>query len=569
MKIKGLPGSPGCEIATAVVYRPQEPSYVKTAVEDTEAEIADMDSARAVYDEQLAVLEEKSGEEGAIFGAYREILMDESFFDGIRDMIREEKVCSSYAIDCKRGEVETVFLELDDQYLRERAGDINNVCKELCCQIQGISTLDPFAGAEGDKLVIFADDLTPADTVRMDPQRMVGMVTARGGTTSHTVILARARRIPAIVGAGEFFDLVRTGDEVLIDGDTGVVFVAPDEATKEGFVERRAAFEKQKALFDACVDKPAVTLDGRTIKVNINSGDRESIDKCDPNACDGCGLFRTEFVYMAHNDYPTEEEQFSAYKEMALKLEGKELIIRTLDIGGDKQLGYMNIPKEANPFLGYRAIRLCLDRVDVFKTQLRAILRASAFGAVKIMFPMIVNMEELRKAKSVLETAKAELRAEGAAFNENVPVGIMIETPAAVLLGDRLAREVDFFSVGSNDLIQYTTASDRQNENVQYIYDSCNISFLTAVNMSAENAHNAGAEIGICGETGSEPRLIPLWAAMGIDELSVSAGMVGRTKYIISHISASEMRPVLDEVLQMDSIEEVRERLDGIIKEII
>lgn len=568
MKIQGLPGSPGCEIAKAVVYRPQEPSYEMEKIKDPEAEISRMEASRKEYDSQLASLEEKSGEDEAIFAAYREMLMDETFFDGIRDLIRSHKVCSSYAIEQKRMETEALLMKIDDDYLRERAGDINNFCVELCRHIQGIST-HGLSGVEGDKLVIFAEDLSPADTVRMDPERLCGIVTSRGGTTSHTVILARARHIPAIVGAGNFFDEVKDGDEVLIDGDAGIVYVCPDKETRKEFVDRKEYYDKQKILFDSCVNKEAVTTDGIVIRVNINSGDRESIEKCDPDTCDGCGLFRTEFVYMSHTDYPSEDEQFEDYKDMAVKLQGKELIIRTLDIGGDKQLGYMNIPVEVNPFLGYRAIRFCLDRQDIFKIQLRAILRATAYGHVKIMFPMIVNMEELREAKSILEKAKKELKQENIEFNENVPVGIMVETPAAVLLSDRLAKEVDFFSIGSNDLIQYITASDRQNEKVQNIYDSCNISFLKAVNIAAENAHKAGIEIGICGETGSEPRLIPLWVAMGINELSVSDGMVGRTKYIVSHLNRGEMNKLLDEVLAMDSIKEVRSKLDEVISEII
>jgi phosphotransferase system enzyme I (PtsI) len=300
----------------------------------------------------------------------------------------------------------------------------------------------------------------------------------------------------------------------------------------------------------------------------VNSGDKESIDSFNAANCDGVGLFRTEFLYMGQTDYPSEDFQYEVYKDLAVKTAGKELIIRTLDIGGDKQLDYMDMPKEFNPFLGYRAIRLCLDRPEVFKTQLRAILRAAAHGNVKIMFPMIVNLEELLSAKALLEEAKTELTHRGAEFKADVPVGIMIETPAAVLLSDHLAKHVSFFSVGSNDLIQYTTATDRQNERVQYLYDSANISVIRAIKLACDNAHAAGAEIGICGETASEPRLIPLWVAMGIDELSVAPALVGRTKYIVGQLSKSEQQTILSEVLASGSIDDVKAKLAAVQKSI-
>ncbi|MEG1073318.1 MAG: putative PEP-binding protein, partial [Oscillospiraceae bacterium] len=311
------------------------------------------------------------------------------------------------------------------------------------------------------------------------------------------------------------------------------------------------------------------TLDGTTIRVGINSGDRESIEIFDPTRCDGVGLFRTEFLYMETSDYPSEETQFEAYRDMAISAKGKELIIRTLDAGGDKQLAYMDMPAEANPFLGYRAIRLCLDRPALFKTQLRAILRASVFGDVKIMFPMIVNLEELLAAKKLLHEAMEELDAQKVPYRADIPVGIMIETPAAVLLSDRLARHVSFFSVGSNDLIQYTTATDRMNERMSGLYDSCNLSVLRSVALTCKSAHDGGIPIDICGEIASEPRLVPLWCAMGIDTLSVSPALVGRTKYIISHTNRAALQEDLSAILVEDSIQAVKIRLNRIISAIL
>lgn len=565
MRITGFAGSPGCEVGVAVNYQPKEINLEKVVIADPEAEVKAMNDARERYYNTLSELAAAAGDEGAIFEAYQEILQDDYFFDEVHSIVDSEKVCAAYAIEVKRAETAAMFQALDDEYLQQRADDISNVCFELIAEMQGISNKDPFAGVEGDSLIIFAEDLTPADTVRMDRSRLRGMVTEKGGVTSHTVILAKAMGIPAIVGTGEMLSSVKTGVTVLIDGAAGVCDVDPSEEEAAEFRSKKEKADRLKAIYEECRSKAAVSKDGKVTRVNVNSGDRDSIESFNKELCDGVGLFRTEFVYMGQTDYPSEDVQFEAYKELAEKAGEKELIIRTLDIGGDKQLDYMDIPQEANPFLGYRAIRLCLDRTDVFKTQLRAILRAGACGNVKVMFPMIVNMEELLQAKALLEECKAELRERGAAFREDMPVGIMIETPAAVLLSDQLAKEVQFFSVGSNDLIGYTTASDRQNEKVQYIYNECNISFIRAVKMACDNAHAAGAEIGICGETASEPRLIPLWLAMGIDELSVAPGLVGRTKYLLGQLDRNEMQGVLSEVLSMSKIADVRAKMDEVL----
>lgn len=570
-QIKGLAGASGCVVGSAVVFRPSQLSLERKTITDPQAEIDALEGARARYNETLGHLAEQAraehGDEGAgIFEAYQEIAQDDYLFDQVKDLIKSESVCASWALDQKRAETEAMFLAVDDPYLQARAVDINNVCKEIMGEIQGVSVGDPFANAKGDDLVVFAEDLTPADTVRMDRKRLKGIVTEKGGVTSHTVILAKALGIPAVVGAGAMLDQVSDGQEVLVDGGEGTAVVCPDEATKSAFVTRKAESDRQQALFDACKGKQAATTDGVGVRVNINSGDKESIASFDASNCDGIGLFRTEFLYMGQSDYPSEDFQFESYKDMAVKNQGRELIIRTLDIGGDKQLDYMDLPKEANPFLGYRAIRLCLDRVEVFKTQLRAILRASAFGEVKIMFPMIVNLEELLQAKEILSQCMAELDERGVAYNKDVKVGIMIETPGAVLLSDILAQHVDFFSIGSNDLIQYTTATDRQNERVQYLYDSCNISVLRSIKLVCDNAHAHGVDVGICGETASEPRLIPLWCAMGVDELSVAPALVGRTKYIVSQVSKAGMQDDMKAILDGGSIPAAKEKLDSILK---
>lgn len=573
MQIKGLAGAAGCVAGHAAVFRPSELCLERRAVSDSQAEIDAMEAARARYNETLRRLAGEAraaqGEEGAaIFEAYQVIAEDDYLFDQVKELIRAESVCASWAIEQKRAETEAMFLGVDDPYLQARAADINNVCKEITGELQGVDTGDPFAGLRGEDLIVFAEDLTPADTVRMDRARLKGMVTEKGGVTSHTVILAKALGIPAIVGVGPILDQVVSGQEVLVDGRLGNVVVCPDEEAKAAFRIREEEDGRRRLLFDACKASPARTKDGIPVRVNINSGDTESINTFDAGACDGIGLFRTEFLYMGQNGYPSEDFQFNAYRSMAEKNQGRELIIRTLDIGGDKQLDYMDLPQESNPFLGYRAIRLCLDREEVFLTQLRAILRASAFGEVKIMFPMIVNLEELLRAKELLAKAMEELDRRGEAYHKNIPVGIMVETPAAVLLSDVLARHVDFFSIGSNDLIQYTTASDRMNEKVQYLYDSCNLSVLRSIKLVCDNARAQGVDVGICGETASEPRLIPLWCAMGVNELSVAPALVGRTKYVINQISEADMAQEMEAILSQGSIPSAREQLDKILQEL-
>lgn len=571
--IRGLAGSSGYAAGYAAVFSRKEIPTGRIEVEDPGAEINALESARSRYNRSLELLAERArrehGEqEASIFEAYREIASDDVFFDEIKERIRAEGVSASWAIEQKRLETESVLDGLDDPYLKTRKDDINNVCKEVTAELQGSGSADPLAGADGNDLIVFAEDLTPADTVRLDRARLKGMVTEKGGVTSHTVILAKSLGIPAIVGAGPVLSDVQNGDEVLVDGGSGTVILSPDEAGRRDFFAKQKEAEHRETLFAESRAKPARTRDGFSVRVDINSGDKESVEAFRADACDGVGLFRTEFLYMGQKDYPSEEFQFEAYRDMAEKANGKELIIRTLDIGGDKQLDYMDLPKENNPFLGFRAIRLCLARPEIFKTQLRAILRASAYGNVKIMFPMIVNLEELLQAKTLLETAKRELDRRCIAYRRDIPVGIMVETPAAVLLSDILAKYVSFFSIGSNDLIQYTTATDRMNGDVQYLYDSCNLSVLRSIRTVCRNAHANSVEVGICGETASEPRLIPLWCALGVDELSVAPSLVGRTKYIVGQVSKKEMEARAEKLLACGSIPEAKQELSKILEEL-
>jgi phosphotransferase system enzyme I (PtsI) len=400
--------------------------------------------------------------------------------------------------------------------------------------------------------------LTPEDTIRLDRARLGGFITEKGGATTQAVLLAKVIGIPAVVGAAGIVERVSNGQLIYINGDEGYAIVEPDAAFLESFSVKKEVLERQKTQFDGIAAQQAVSIDGRAVHVCVNAGDTDSLRALDMEKCDGVGLFRTEFLFMGQRGYPDEEVQFSVYRELVQKAKGKEVVIRTLDIGGDKQLDYMGIPAESNPFLGYRAIRICLDRHEMFQTQLCAILRASAYGLVKIMFPMIVTCEELLEAKAAVEKAKAALRARRLSFDEETQIGIMIETPASVLISDKLARHADFFSIGTNDLIQYTTATDRMNEKVQYLYDPCNLSVLRAIATAIENGHAAGIAVGMCGEMASDERLLPLLFGLGLDEFSVVPSQVGRLKYKIQKLNYADLQKRCISVLQADSIDEVK-----------
>ncbi|MEG2420520.1 MAG: phosphoenolpyruvate--protein phosphotransferase [Oscillospiraceae bacterium] len=572
VKLTGFSGAPGFGAGDAFLLRRGALAVTPIPVADPREEVAILTDARARYLHQLALLsnEAHAGENdaaAAIFEGYRAMADDPYFWTPVEELISTRSVCASYAIEQRRLETVTAFLAAEDDFLRARAADVTNVCREVMAELQGVEgavLLPP----EGNRLVVFARELSPADIARLSSQRLAGIVTETGGTTSHTAILAQALGVPAVVGTGAFPKDLTEGTPVLVDGDAGEVLLRPDASQVSIFMQKLGSSRRRQVLFDACRGEPAVTRDGNTVRVCVNSGDKESVDSFDPALCDGIGLFRTEFLYLAQKDYPSEDLQYEAYRSMAEKAAGKELIIRTLDSGGDKQLPYMDLPREDNPFLGYRAIRLCLDRPELFKTQLRAILRAGTEGDVKLMFPMLVNLEELLRAKELLAEAMAELEARGVPYRRDLPVGMMVETPAAVLLSDQFAKHVSFFSIGSNDLIQYTTAADRTNQRMGALYDSCNLSVLRSVRLVCQNAHAAGIPVGICGETASEPRLIPLWCAMGVDELSVAPALVGRTKYLLRCLSRRDLQPELDAVLEQGSVPAVKERLARILAEL-
>lgn len=571
MELKGLGGARGQAVGKCLVLKDAQYKVECIKVSDAEQEIMKLEAARNKYREELEVLYEKTlqniGKESAeIFSAYREMVNDDIFFENPIKRVREEKINMEYALEEEKKVIVNLFSGMEDLYMKERGSDIENVCNTLIKKMLGIGSPFEASAKAGEDFILIAQDLTPADTVRLDKTYLKGFVTEKGGQTSHTVILAKMLGIPAVVSAEGIMEQARSGEVIYIDGQTGEIIFNPDQSILDEYEKKCRKRKEQMELLSETAQSEAVSLDGHITHICVNAGDISGIEKLNISICDGVGLFRTEFLYMAEKQYPSEETQFKVYRKLAERGQGKEIIIRTLDIGGDKQIDYMGLTLEANPFLGYRAIRICLDKQEIFKTQLRAILRASVYGKISIMFPMIVNLEELRKAKELVQECMKELLEEKIKYDSDIKIGIMIETPAAVLLSDKLAQEADFFSIGTNDLIQYVTATDRMNEKVQYLYKICNISVLRAIAETAKKAHAAGIPIGICGEAASDEKMVPVWLGLGIDKLSMVSGQVSRIKYIIRHLETETARKITDTVFALDTADEIEEYLKEKLK---
>lgn len=550
--IQGKGVSTGVANGPIYFYRRGGGEVVKTSVSDVEAEKQRFETARSTAMDQLSKLYEKAvaevGEEGAmLFEAHQMMLEDLDYIDGINDMIEGECVNAEYAVSQIAEQFAEMFASMDDAYMQARSADV----KDISNRVIGILSGAVAGGIDSDVPVILAsDDLAPSETVQLDKSKILGFVTSGGSGNSHTAILARTMGIPAIIGVGEALSEGLEGKFAIIDGSTGEVAIDPDEATSDRLLKKQAKERALKELLDQLKGKENVTIDGRKVMVYCNIGSPDDVDAVLKNDGGGIGLFRSEFLYLQNNDYPSEEQQFQAYKTVAERMGGKRVIIRTLDIGADKQADYFKLDKEENPAMGLRAIRICLTRPEVFKTQLRALYRASAYGKVAIMFPMITSVWEVQEIKRICEGVKAELRQEDIPFNENVELGIMIETPASVMVSDRLAKEVDFFSVGTNDLTQYTLAVDRQGNNLDKFFDSHHPAVLRMLKMAADNAHKAGIWIGICGELGADVTLTETFLAIGIDELSVSpASVLPLRSAIRSTDTTINSQKILDELL--------------------
>lgn len=513
----------GVAIGKLLIYKKADQVVEKRSVEDTEAEIARYMAAKEKAGQQLAMLKEKTmrdvGEaEAEIFEAHQMLLEDLDFVEGITGMIEADKVNAEYAVFVTGEQCAAIFMSMDDDYMRARAADINDISGRLIAILSGTQVS---AEAMPEPVIIVAEDLAPSETVQFEKDKILALVTQKGSANSHTAILARMMNIPCLVTADVDLDPALTGTMAVVDGFTGNIHIDPDEVTLAVMNEKKKREEERKLLLQSLKGLPTVTQSGKRVNLYANIGSEEDVDAVLANDSEGIGLFRSEFLYLGRNDYPTEEEQFKVYKNVLAKMNGKKVIIRTLDIGADKQADYFNIPHEENPAMGFRAIRICLERVDMFKTQLRAIYRASVYGKASIMFPMIISVDEVKRIKEIVEEVKTELQRADIPFGD-VELGIMIETPAAVMIADMLAPEVDFFSIGTNDLTQYTLAIDRQNQSLDNIYDPHHEAVLRMIQRTAECAHAHGAWCGICGELAADMTLTRRFIQMGIDELSVS-----------------------------------------------
>ena len=518
----------GVAIGKIQFYKRNEITIKRTRVEDVEAEVERFQNAKAKTLELLKGLYEKAledvGEANAmIFEAHQLMLEDPDYVESIENIIRTQDVNAEYAIGATADNFAAIFEAMDDAYMQGRAADVRDVSERL---LQALSSQNENVMVMDEPVIIAADDLVPSETVQLDKDKVLSFVTMYGSANSHTAILARTMNIPAVIGLGEALKEEYDGKVAIVDGVDGKVYIDPDEETMASMQEKQKKDQEQKELLNQLKGKENVTKSGQKVNVYANIGNLADVGAVLKNDAGGIGLFRSEFLYLESDTYPTEEQQFAVYKKVAETMAGKKVIIRTLDIGADKQVDYFKLDKEDNPALGYRAIRICLTRPEIFKTQLRALYRASAYGQISIMFPMIISVAEVKKIKDIVEEVKAELRAEGAAFREDVELGIMIETPAAVMVSRELAKEVDFFSVGTNDLTQYTLAIDRQNQKLEDFYDSHHPAVLAMIRMAAESAHAEGKWIGICGELGADVTLTETFLKMGIDELSVAPGMV-------------------------------------------
>ena len=518
----------GVAIGKIQFYKRNEITIKRTRVEDVEAEVERFQNAKAKTLELLKGLYEKAledvGEANAmIFEAHQLMLEDPDYVESIENIIRTQDVNAEYAIGATADNFAAIFEAMDDAYMQGRAADVRDVSERL---LQALSSQNETVMVMDEPVIIAADDLVPSETVQLDKEKVLSFVTMYGSANSHTAILARTMNIPAVIGLGEALKEEYDGKVAIVDGVDGKVYIDPGEETMASMQKKQKKDQEQKELLNQLKGKENVTKSGQKVNVYANIGNLADVGAVLKNDAGGIGLFRSEFLYLESDTYPTEEQQFAVYKKVAETMAGKKVIIRTLDIGADKQVDYFKLDKEDNPALGYRAIRICLTRPEIFKTQLRALYRASAYGQISIMFPMIISVAEVKKIKEIVEEVKAELRTEGAAFREDVELGIMIETPAAVMVSRELAKEVDFFSVGTNDLTQYTLAIDRQNQKLEDFYDSHHPAVLAMIRMAAESAHAEGKWIGICGELGADVTLTETFLKMGIDELSVAPGMV-------------------------------------------
>lgn len=567
--LKGICASNGISIGKAFVIKTNDTEIRKEIVKDEKEEnkrfINSIEKGKEELSKIIKDIKEKLGEENSkIFEAHLFMLDDPEFTHEVSKKILKQKINAEYALKNTSEELVAIFDQIEDDYMRERAKDIKDVTNRILRILTGyegiaINDLE-------DECILIGYDLTPSDTAQINKDKILGFATEIGGITSHSAIIAGSIGIPSVLGVGEKINEIKSGETIILDGNKGHIIVNPNEEEINYYKEKIEEEKNFKKTLEKYKDIDVRTIDGIKVEIASNIGSIEDVESALENGAEGIGLFRTEFLYMSKNELPREEVQYKAYKEVLEKMGQKPVIIRTLDIGGDKKLSYLPIDEEMNPFLGYRAIRLCLNRKDIFKTQLRALLKASNYGNLKIMFPMIANLKELREAKSLLEECKQELIKEDINFDKNVEVGIMVEIPSAAIMSDVLAKEVDFFSIGTNDLIQYTIAVDRMNEKVSYLYDFFNPAVLRLINNVIVNGHKEGKFVGMCGEMAGKEELIPLLLGMGLDEFSMSASFVLKAKKLMGELNYENCKKIVQKVMKMSTSEEIRSFLEGNLK---
>ncbi|ANQ82205.1 phosphoenolpyruvate--protein phosphotransferase [Staphylococcus pseudintermedius] len=557
---KGIAASDGVAIAKAYLLVEPDLSFNNEKTDQPEAEVQKFNEALNNSKIELTKIrnhaeEQLGADKAAIFDAHLLVLDDPELIQPIEEKIKNESASAPQALTEVTQNFITIFESMDNEYMKERAADIRDVAKRVLAHILGVELPNP--SIIDESVIIVAHDLTPSDTAQLNKQYVQGFVTNIGGRTSHSAIMSRSLEIPAVVGTKSISESVQQGDMVIVDGLTGDVIVNPSDDEIKAYQHKLESFFADREALKQLRDEPSKTLDGHEVELAANIGTPNDLEGVHNNGAEGIGLYRTEFLYMGRDNMPTEDEQFEAYKKVLESMKGKRVVVRTLDIGGDKELPYLNLPEEMNPFLGYRAIRLCLDQPEIFRPQLRALLRASAYGKLNIMFPMVATIQEFRDAKALLLEEKENLKQEGVEVSDDIELGIMVEIPATAALADVFAKEVDFFSIGTNDLIQYTMAADRMSERVSYLYQPYNPSILRLIKQVIDASHQEGKWTGMCGEMAGDETAIPLLIGLGLDEFSMSATSILKARRQIKDLSRTEMVQLADRALNCATVDEV------------
>ncbi|WP_455937086.1 phosphoenolpyruvate--protein phosphotransferase [Gemella morbillorum] len=560
LQLKGIAASQGISFAKAYVFVEPDLSVKEVKIEDVEAEVKRFEDAIEASKKELTIIKENAlaslgADKAAVFEAHLLILDDPEFMGTVKTDIESKVINAEYAFKETSDMFISMFEAMDNEYMKERAADIRDVSKRILAHLLGVDLPNP--SLIDEEVIVIAEDLTPSDTAQLNKKYVKGFATNIGGRTSHSAIMARSLEIPAVVGTSSITEDVKNGDVLILDGLDGVVLVNPDEATTAEYKKKHAKFEAQKAEWAKLVTEKSVTKDGHGVILAANIGTSADLEGVKNNGGEAVGLYRTEFLYMGRDQLPTEDEQFEAYKAVLEGMGDKPVVVRTLDIGGDKELPYLDLPKEMNPFLGFRAIRLCLEEKDLFRTQLRALLRASVYGKLCVMFPMIATVQEFRAAKALFLEEKEKIVAEGVAVSNDIELGIMVEIPSTAVIADIFAKEVDFFSIGTNDLIQYTMAADRMSEKVSYLYQPYNPAILRLVKNVIEASHKEGKWTGMCGEMAGDSLAIPLLLGMGLDEFSMSATSILQARSQIKNLTLAEMKELVEKAVMCATTEEV------------